>query len=80
MHIFWSLVESLGIIKKIREILLTEKGMVFLVLLYFHVEIKEIHKIKEDHMKEAIIKASRNLFEQITTMILHQQINLKEIS
>ena len=31
-------------------------------------------------MKEAIIKASRNLFEQITTMILHQQVNLKEIS
>ena len=34
--IFWSLVESIGVIKKMKEILLTEKEMVFLVLLYFH--------------------------------------------
>ena len=35
-HIFWSLVESIGIIKYMKETLLTEKEMVFLVLLYFY--------------------------------------------
>ena len=31
------MVKLMGVIKKMKEILLTEKEMVFLVLLYFHV-------------------------------------------
>ena len=34
--VFRSLVKSVGVIKKMKEILLTEKETVFLVLLYFH--------------------------------------------
>ena len=30
------MLESIGVIKKMKEILLTEKEMIFLVLLYFH--------------------------------------------
>ena len=37
MHIFLSLIESIGVIKKMKEILLAEKEMVFPVLLYFYV-------------------------------------------
>ena len=40
--IFWSLVESIGVIKKTKEILLTEKEMIFLVLLYFRALLKVI--------------------------------------
>ena len=40
--IFWSLVESIGVIKKMKEILLTEKEMIFLVLLYFRALLKVI--------------------------------------
>ena len=41
--IFWSLVESIGVIKKMKEILLTEKEMIFLVLLYFRALLKVIN-------------------------------------
>ena len=40
--IFWSLVESIGVIKKMKEILPTEKEMIFLVLLYFRALLKVI--------------------------------------
>ena len=36
MHIFLSLLESIGVIKKMKEISLREKEMRFLVLFYFH--------------------------------------------
>ena len=35
-HIFLSLLESIGVIKKMKEISLREKEMRFLVLFYFH--------------------------------------------
>ena len=42
--------ESIGVIQKVKEILLTEKEMVFLVFLYFHEKTK-LSKVVDCIMK-----------------------------